>query len=204
MTRTRVGRARRGPGILSAAVLFITVVVAIGCGQPTPSAAPSGGSPVESGPDGSPGGSPGTAAGESPQPTAWPGNAVLGINALGVADGQIRQAIDDFNKGIATQDLALMRRAADGLAGVDVLTKNLDMINIFEPMKPFAEQYGAAVKAISSAAARVRDAIDARDAAAITTSSEELIRSLSLYTDVQPELSAWVVQSETQQRLLTK
>jgi hypothetical protein len=202
MTRDAIGRAGRGPGILSAAiVLLIVLAVAIGCGQ-TVAPTPSTSSPVAFGPGASPSGSDDGAA--TPRPTAWPGNAVLGINALGVADGQILGAINDFNRGIATEDLALMRHAADGLAGLDVLLPNLDKINIFEPMRSFADRYGTAIRAIIAAAKDVRTAIDAGNAAGITSSSQALLTSLELYSAVQGELASWVEQATTQQRILVK
>jgi hypothetical protein len=207
MTRTPVGRARRGPGILTVTTAYAAVLaVAIGCGPTTPpsaaasqSAAASG---VAAGPDGSPAGSADASA--TPRPTAWPGNAVLGIDALGVADGQILAAINDFNKAVATEDLVLMRKAANGLAGLDVLLPNMAKIDIFEPMRSFADRYGAAITAISSAAKDLRTAIDAHDGARITSSSQALVSSLSLYAAVQPELAAWVEQSTEQRRLLLK
>lgn len=202
MTRTPVGRARRGPGILSAAIAsFVVLAVAIGCG-PTASPPPSVASPVAAGADASPSGSADPSA--TPRPTAWPGNAVLGIDALGVADGQILAAINDFNKAIATEDLALMRKAADGLAGLDVLLPNIARIDIFEPMRPFADRYETAIRAISSAAKDLRAAIDAHDAAAVTSSAQALVSSFSMYSAVQPELAAWVQQSTEQRRLLLK
>jgi hypothetical protein len=196
MTRTQLGRARRGRGIFSAAVILLVVVgVAIGCGTPPPpTASPAAASAAPGSPD----------ASATPRPTAWPGNAVLGINALGVADGQILEAINDFNSGIATEDLALIRKAADGLAGLEVLLPNITRIDIFEPMRSFADRYSTAIRSIASAATAVRTAIDAHDAAAITSSSQALVASLSLYTAVQPELAAWVQQATEQQRLLTK
>jgi hypothetical protein len=205
MILSPAGRPRRGPGIPSAAIAsLIALVVAFGCGQttsPTPSR-----SAIAAGQSASPGVSPEASADVSPtpRPTAWPGNAILGINAMGVADGQITVAINDFNKGIATEDIALMRRAADGLAGLEVVLPNVDKIDIFEPMRPFADRYASAIRAIASAARDVRDAIDARDGPAITRSSQALVAALTLYTTVQTELAAWVEQATTQQRLLVK
>ena len=208
MTRIPANGARGRVGSLLIVVApFLALVIVIGCGPAAVAPAPSGGTPVAVGPSSSPGTSLPAGSGAvppTPQPTAWPGNAVLGIDALGVADGQILAAINDFNQGVATEDLALMRKAADGLAGLDVLLPNLDKINIFEPMRSFADRYGAAVRAISSAAKDVRAAIDAGNAASITTSSQALVAALTLYTAVQPDLAAWVEQSTTQQRLLTR
>ena len=61
-----------------------------------------------------------------PVATPWLGNAVLGIEAMGVADGEIRKGMADFNTGVQTGDPRLMLEAARGLAGVDVLLRNVD------------------------------------------------------------------------------
>jgi hypothetical protein len=193
-----------GPVVASraAGALIVLAALVAACGPGTRSAQPiasaiaaGSGSPVP-GPSGS--GQPG------PKATAWPGNAVLGIEALGAADGQILAAINDFNRGVATEDLALMRRAADGLAGLDVLLPNLEKISLLDAMRPFADRYGAAIRAISAAAKALRDAIDAADAAAITGSSQQLVTSLSMYTAIQSELASWVEQSIEQRRLLLR
>jgi hypothetical protein len=186
-----------GPALVTA--LFAALAV-IACGTTQrPTAAPSG-----TAASGAPSGSPAGSGPVGPRGTPWPGNAVLGIEALGAADGQILVAINDFNKAIADEDLVLMRRAADGLAGLDVLLPNLDKITIFEPMRPFADRYGAAIRAISAAAGALRTAIDAGDAGGITRSGQDLIAGFRLYSDVQPELATWVEQSIEQKRLLVR
>jgi hypothetical protein len=200
MTGPVPNRRRRGTSLpllpaLGAALLAALVAVACGSTQgPT-------GTPAGSGVSVAPSGSGGPSG---PRGTPWPGNAVLGIEALGAADGQILAAINDFNRGVANEDLTLMRRAADGLAGLDVLLPNLDKITIFEPMKPFADRYGAAIRAISGSAKALRTAIDASDAAGITASSQQLVAGFAQYTAVQPELATWVEQSIEQRRLLVR
>lgn len=194
------GTGRRdGRDVPSAAALLGTLIVvallAGACGDArtatgTPSSPASGTSA-----------SPDSSSGTAPKPTPWPGNAVLGIVALGAADGQILAALSDVGRGIQTEDLAVIRSAADGLSGLDVLLPNLDRINIYEPMRPFAERYGAAIRGIVAASKDVRAAIDARDSNAITATTQALITSLGAYTAVQPELASWVEQSIAQQRL---
>jgi hypothetical protein len=188
----------RNPASMAALIasILLTALLAAACGDNRATASPSASpSSVASGsPDGSSG----------PNPTPWPGNAVLGIEALGAADGQILAAVNDLNRGIQEEDLALIRRAADGLAGLDVLLPNLDRIDIYPPMVPFADQYGAAIRGIIAAAKEARSAIDAQDAGAITTSTEALVESIRAYTDVQPQLASWVEQSIRQRRLLLR
>jgi hypothetical protein len=197
MTRIRVvGRLGRQAILIRAWLPLLIVGFAVGCGTPPQGASVTPSAEATASVTGS--------AQPGAKPTAWPGNAVIGIEAMGVADGQIAAGLNDLNRAIATEDLGLMRRAADGLAGTDVLLRNVDRIKGFEPMRSFAERYAAAVSAISSAATSLRSAIDAEDATAITTSSQALIAALGSYTDVQPDLAAWVEQSITQRRLLTQ
>jgi hypothetical protein len=185
----------------TAAPSLAAALVAAACGTALPSSPPPDGSPAASGPPAASGS--GDAA-ATPRPTGWPGNAVLGIEALGAADGPITAALNDLGRGIADEDLALMRRAADGLAGLGVLLPNLERIRIFEPMVPFADRYEAAIEAIVAAAEALRSAIDAGDAARITSSTQQLVESLELYTGVQPELAQWVNESIEQRRLLLR
>jgi hypothetical protein len=207
MTGRGVNGRRSGPRLpllpaLATAWLAAFAVVACGI-TPGPTASPTGGV-ASGGPSGSSGASPDGSGAVGPRGTPWPGNAVLGIEALGAADGQILAAINDFNTAVATEDLTLMRRAADGLVGLDVLLPNLDKITIFEPMRSFADRYGAAIRAIAAAATALRTAIDAGDAAGISRSGQDLVAGFQLYTGVQAELASWVEQSIEQRRLLLR
>jgi hypothetical protein len=159
-------------------------------GLPTSSPA----APVSEPPDGSGG----------PRPTAWTGNAALGIEALGLADSQILEALADLGQGIANEDLGVIRTAAEGLAGLDVLLPNVEKIRPFAPMAPFADQYEAAITAIDAAAQDVVDAIDAQDPAAITTTTQALVDALGRYSAVQPQLAAFIEQLPEQRRLLLR
>lgn len=197
------GRGRFCKRALSLRLCLALLIVGLltGCGLPptqAPSPAPSGDATPAAPASGS------GSAQPAAKPTAWPGNAVIGIEAMGVSDGQIAADIGAFNRAIAAEDLGQMRRVADDLAGTDVVLPNVDRINLFEPLRPFGERYAAAIKAISAAAKSLRAAIDAQDAASITASSRALLDAFELYVAVQPELAAWVEQSLTQRRLLSQ
>lgn len=206
MTSRRLAGRESGRRILPAAALLLVSVASVAaCGSIGPSGTPAAiGVGAGSAPPSSVPATSGAGDSGGPRATAWPGNAVLGIEALGVADGQITAAIADFGRGIQAEDLALMRHVADQLAGVDVLLPNMEKIDIFEPMRPFATRYGAAIRAISTAAAALRSAIDAGDAPKVTTATQDLLAGLELYTGVQPELATWIQQSIEQRRLLTR
>jgi hypothetical protein len=183
-----------------AGILGVCALVAAcgGAAPPSGSASPSGAGSSASAPA-----AVGSAA-ATPRPTAWPGNAVLGIEALGVSDGEIRKGIIDLSRGIAEEDLALMRRAADGLAGVEVLLPNADRIAVFPPMLGLAEGLRDVLPRIAGAATRLREAIDDRDGEAISESTIELTDALGDYARLQPELALWVEQSIDQQRMLVR
>lgn len=185
---------RTVPACLVLALVALAVLVAA-CGGPGPSgaASPSG---VAASPASPGAGSP------RPRPTGWPGPVVLAIEALGVADTEIRKAINDLSTGIQTEDLALIRRAADGLAGIDILTENVERIERYEPMQPMAAQFRTAIPQIDGAAEELRAAIDAGDGAAITAATQRLTEGLTAYVDLQPVLADWVNQSIEMRRLL--
>lgn len=180
----RLHRAGRAAAAVAGLLALAVLAACGGTAVPSPSVASS---------------SPSLAA--TPRPTAWPGNAVIGIEALGVADGEIRKGINDFSRGVATEDLALMRHAADGLAGVDVLLRNADRIEIFPPMRPLAAQVREAVPAIADASRDLRAAIDAGDAEAIGTASAQLTEALTAWAELQPTLATFVNESIEQRRI---
>lgn len=189
-------RPRPWPGSVAGAsiAVLIAMAVAVACAPSSatrsPSVAPSSPSPAGSG--------------RGPATTPWPGNAVLGIEALGVSDSEIREAINDFGQGVANEDLALMRRAADGLSRIDALRPNADKIEVFPPMQPLAARLRDILPAIATSAAGLRDAIDAGDAAGIGTRSRELAAALTDYAEIQGEIATWVVQVPEQKRLFTR
>jgi hypothetical protein len=170
---------------------------AAACGPSTPTASRS--------PSASPGvASPGASGGGAARATPWPGDAVLGIEALGIADGNIGAATSDLGKGVADEDLALMRKAAAGLAGVDVLLPNITKIRLEPGMHAFADKYEAAITQISAGGKALRDAIDKGDAPAIATSTQDLLNGLKLYTALQGDLAAWIQQLPEQKRMLVQ
>jgi hypothetical protein len=121
-----------------------------------------------------------------------------------MSDGNIKAATDDLGRGVANEDLALMRQAADGLAGVDSLLPNMVKIRLNPAFGSFADRYEAAIKAISASAKQLRSAIDGGDAAGIGTSTQALLNGLKAYAEVQPELAAWIEQLPQQKRMFTR
>lgn len=191
MSHARPGGPRARPGV-PATWLLILAFVAAACGSTAPSASPSAlSSPQASGDDG-------------PQPTPWTGNAVLGIEAMGVADGEIQKGISDFNAGVQAGDPALMLEAAKGLSGVDVLLENVDRIEPFEPMRAFAAAYREAITLMASAARELRTALEAGDGPATTAASRKLVESFTKYAEIQGQLANWVVQVPEQKRILVR
>ena len=173
-------------------LVFVTVLLAVACGPATPTRSP-GSTPAASVPTG------------GARATPWPGNAVLGMEALGLADGQIGAAMTDLSKGISDENLSLMREAADGLSSVDdALLPNMEKIRLEPAMGSFADRYEAAIKKIADAATRLRDAIDAGDAPTVATATQDVLAGMADYTALQPELAAWLVQMPEQKRMYTQ
>jgi hypothetical protein len=140
----------------------------------------------------------------APRATPWTGNAVLGIEAMGLADREIRTGMDDFNAGVQASDPARMLGAAKGLAGVDVLLANVERIEPFGPMREFAAAYREAITLMSSAAKELRTALEAGDGAAVTAASRKLIDSFTKYVALQGPLADYVVQIPEQKRILVR
>lgn len=147
---------------------------------------------------------PGSSVVPGPLATPWLGNAVLGIEAMGVADGEIRKGINDFNAGVQAGDPARMLQAAKGLAGVDVLLANADRIEPFQPMREFAGAYREAISEMSAAAKELQVAIEGGDGPGTTAASRELIDSFTKYAAIQSQLAEWVVQVPEQKRILVR
>ena len=96
-----------------------------------------------------------------------------------------------------------MREAADGLSHLgDDLLPNMEKLRLNPAMVPFADKYEAAITSIDDTATRLRDAIDAGDAAAIGTATEDLFAGLAAYTALKPELADWIRQLPEQKRML--
>jgi hypothetical protein len=126
------------------------------------------------------------------------------MEALGLADGQIGAAMTDLSRAVTDENLSLMREAAAGLAGVDVLLPNIEKIRLEPGMVSFADRYEAAITKIDDAATRLRDAIDAGDAPTISTATKDLLAGMADYTALQSELAAWLEQMPEQKRMLTQ
>lgn len=183
------------------AALLIAGVVVAACG---PSTAPSTAAAVagSTAPTASvaPAGS-----GPTPQATAWPGNAVIGIVGLGAGDSEIAKAVADFSEAVAAEDLVRMRGAAGGLENlVTGLNKQVDRIAIYPPMSGLVDQYRAAFAAMIDGSRKLRAALDAGDANGILAATQRITEGMSLYGQIRGPLSAWVEQATQQQRLLVK
>ncbi|HEX5825701.1 MAG TPA: hypothetical protein VFY18_14680, partial [Candidatus Limnocylindrales bacterium] len=166
-----VGAAR--PILLAVTVAAAVAVAGLlgGCGHPLSSGPPGAAS--------SPG-TPGSAApGTTPQPTAWPGNAVIGIVGLGAGDTEIAKAVADFSEAVAAEDLVRMRGAAGGLQNlVNGLSKEVDRISIYPPMAGLVDQYRTAFAPMLDGARKLQDAIDAGDAKGIVSATERITEGM--------------------------
>ena len=178
------------------AVLAITVATAA-CGPASTSASPATSASASASP-----GISGSPPDVGPGPSRWPGSAWRAMLALGAADNEIGKATADLQRAIDEEDIALMREAAAGLAGLDVLLGRVEDIESFDYTAPFAARYRVALEKLIATSAELRDAIDAVDAARIQDANVELAAALKDYVTLRSELSTLVAQAFEQQRLL--
>jgi hypothetical protein len=186
--------------IAPVAVLLATVVAGCASGG---SVAPDSGS-AASPAAGSEGASPPPGV-TSPSPTPWPGRTVDAVLLLAVADGEIAKAGADLQRAAETEDLALMRRAAIGLAElIEVNTANVDRIEAYPPFASVAAQYRASFPVLLEAARQVSRSIDSGDASAIADGFRQLLEGLRLYGEVRGEIGELALRALDMKRLLVR
>jgi hypothetical protein len=207
---TPVARRRApDPGApLAAIALVIGLLVACGPAtgspQPSPSGSPAASAPVASGAaSSSPDGSDGSAVG--PAPTPWPGGVVEAVVILGKADLEIKAAGADLGAAAAAEDLQAMWGAADGLATlIERLQPQVDRIRDYPTTAAAAAAYDAAFPDMLAGAKRIRDAITAGDAAALTAAVQQLSKGNAAYEAARREIGPLVEPALLMQRILVK
>ena len=200
MTPVRRTVAASGGGSLVALVLLVALLVAA-CGAATSSATP-GTSPSDAaGASASPDGS--EAVG--PSPTPWPGGIVEAVVLLGKADAEIQKAGGDLGAAAAYEDLKAMWGAADGLSALLVkLQSQVDRIRDYPETAAAAKAYDAALPDMVAGATGIRAAIDAKDAAALATSVQQLGTGTAAYAEARRQIGPLVEQAILMQRVLLK
>jgi hypothetical protein len=205
--RVRLGACSQAPAsrpavtsavaVLAGGMLVALVVAA--CAGPTSTA-----SPV------SPGASPTASASASeavvgPSPTPWPGGVVEAIVILGKADLEIQKAGGDLGAAAASEDLEAMWGAADGLAVlIEKLQKQVDRIRDYPVSADAATAYDAAFPDMLAGAKGIRDAISAKDSAALTDAVQQLGRGTAAYAEARRQMGPLVDQAILMQRVLVK
>jgi hypothetical protein len=178
-----------------AAVGLLMLVLAGACAtvtdSPSASAAPSGSA-------GASGGAP------VPSPTWWPGGIVESVIGLGKGDGEILKAGADLGAAAAYEDLPAMRGAADGLADLLGRLRTLvDRMREYPATAEVATSYDTSLPVMLEGASKIRDAIDAGDAAGLAAASQELSKGLNAYAETRRLLGPLVDRAILMQRLLT-
>jgi len=205
--RPRAVRPHR-PTILVAGILVALIVAACGAATPTAAPAESSGAAASASASapasGSPGSSPSDAA-IGPSPTPWPGGVVEAIVILGKADLEIQKAGGDLGAAAASEDLEAMWGAADGLAAlIEKLQGQVDRIRDYPESAAAARAYDAAFPDMLSGAKGIRDAITAKDAAAVSEAVAQLGRGTAAYAQARREIAPLVDRAILMQRVLVK
>ena len=193
-------RPAASPGVRSLVALVALVALLVAaCGAATSSATP-GASP-STGASASPDGS--EAVG--PSPTPWPGGVVEAVVLLGKADAEIQAAGGDLGAAAAYEDLEKMWGAADGLAALLVkLQGQVDRIRDYPETAAAAKAYDAALPDMLAGATGIREAIDAKDAAALATAVQQLATGTAAYAEARRQIGPLVEQAILMQRVQLK
>lgn len=178
------------PGPARTLALALLVAVLAGCGPAvTPPASPS----------------PGPSESAGPAPTSWPFGVPSAVIALGAMDNELPKAGADLIAAAEAEDFAKMRGAADGLVHlIDGNLPNTRTLQTYEFTGDLGADLEAALLAIRSGAAGIRDGIDAADAEAIVAGSRGLSEGLAAYGELRFPLSELIPEAMRQKRALVK
>lgn len=210
-TAVRRDTPARGAPLTAIALLVAVLVAACGAATGTPTPTPATGSATPATGSGSPGtasASPGASASEAlvgPSPTSWPGDVVEATVILGKADLEIQKAGGDLGAAAAYEDLPAMWGAADGLATlIEKLQGQVDRIRDYPETAAAAKAYDAAFPDMLAGAKGIRDAIDAKDGAALTGAVAQLGQGTAKYAEARRLIAPLFDQAILMQRVLVK
>jgi len=127
------------------------------------------------------------------------------VIGLGKGDGQILAAGADLGAAAAYEDLRAMWGAADGLASLlERLAVLVDRIRAYPATAEVAASYDVSLPMMLEGTKRIRDAIDAGDAAGIASGSQVLSKGLAAYSETRRLLGPLVDQAILMQKLLVQ
>lgn len=184
----------RAAGPRSGAVLAVlAILLIVGCdGTPDASRAPSGSiAPTPSGP--------------GPGQTAWPSTTVEVTIALAAADAEIGKAFTDLNTAAETEDLKLMRGAANGLATLlETMLPRVSSLTTYPGTEDLGVALETSYEALHAAAVKIRDSIDAGDSAGVVAGFDQLTVAIDTYADTRQALADAGTQAIFMKRTLLK
>ena len=139
-----------------------------------------------------------------PQPSRWPGTAVLAIIKLGGIDGEIAKAGRDFMTAADTGDVAAMWGAADGIIPVlDDLSLSVEHLAEWDKTAVLAGHLRAAFPLMLEGATQLRDSITAGDPTGVEAGSLKLAQGLTAYGPARAILAELLPEALLQQRNLS-
>ena len=178
-----------GPAFRATLATVAILLLVTGCGGATPSSEGPGDSPSPSGP--------------GPRPTTWPVTTIEVTIGLGAADAEILKATADLQSAAETEDVELMRGAADGLATLlDNMLSRVDALTSYPGTADLGVALESSYVALRAAAVQVRDSISAGDANGIVDGFTKLTAASAAYADQRQALADAAIQAVFMKRVL--
>ena len=180
----------------------------VACGGTASSASPAASngagasaSPAETGSEGAST----SEAGVAPSPTPWPGGIVEAVVLLGKGDLEVQKAGADLGAAAAYEDLPAMWGAADGfVALLEKMQSQVDRIRDYPETAAAAAAYDKALPDMLAGAKGIRDAIDAKDAAALQAAVQQLGTGTAASAEARRALGPLVDQAILMEKVLVK
>jgi hypothetical protein len=142
---------------------------------------------------------------DRPSTTRWPTPVLSGVKALGLGDREIQEALTDLERAAATEDVALMQSAANGLVAIiEHLEPSVDAIEDYPRTQQVAGQYRAAFPSLLEGARQVRDSLVAGDPSGVAAGSRVVSEGVAAYGLLREELAELVNEAIFQERVLLR
>jgi len=183
-------RRRSFPLLLVSAV--VPASVAIACSNSTASPSPAA-AVATPGPVGT---------GATPKPTAWPGDTVSAMIALGADDDSFQQLAKDLQTTVDNGDLqGMLRVTNDGLTFLKGAQKNIPHLQDYSETKAIGDALAAAYGQMISGLQQIHDSLVSGNAAGVTAGFQQFAAGNEAYGALRAELSDKAQQAIFMQRI---
>ena len=148
---------------------------------------------------------PATSSAAVPQPTRWPGNAVLSAIAIAGADGQFEVVGKDLNAALAASDnQGLLTVTSDFLTFLEEVQAKIPALQAYGGTKEVGDKLAASYGGMIAGIRQIHDALIAGNGAGVTAGFEAFGTASSAYAQLRPALAELATAALAQQRLIVR